>query len=82
MANEFWQADLSHVRGVADTAVWRVFAKDSPYPTTSVLNTNGRDRWLSILPVGVENDERTGPRTDAEVVKLARARSRAFPTWT
>jgi 2-polyprenyl-6-methoxyphenol hydroxylase-like FAD-dependent oxidoreductase len=72
MANEFWQADLSHIRGAADTAVWRVFAKDAPYPTTSVLNTNGRDRWLSILPVGVENDDRPGPRTDDEVVKLAR----------
>jgi len=73
MANEYWQADLSHVRGAADTAVWRVYRKDSGYPVTSVLNTNGRDRWLSILPVGVESDERPGPRSDEEVVRLARS---------
>jgi 2-polyprenyl-6-methoxyphenol hydroxylase-like FAD-dependent oxidoreductase len=72
MANEFWQADLSHVRGAADTAGWRVYAKDSPYPITTVLNTNGKDRWLSLLPVGREVDERTGQRTDEEVVQLAR----------
>jgi 2-polyprenyl-6-methoxyphenol hydroxylase-like FAD-dependent oxidoreductase len=72
MANEFWQADLTHVRGAADTAGWRVYAKDSPYPITTVLNTNGKDRWLSLLPVGREVDERTGERTDDEVVRLAR----------
>ena len=74
MANEYWQADLSHVRGAADTAVWRVYTQDngSFHGVSSLLNTNGRDRWLSILPVGVADDERPGPRTDDEVVRLAR----------
>jgi 2-polyprenyl-6-methoxyphenol hydroxylase-like FAD-dependent oxidoreductase len=72
MANEFWQADLSHVRDAAICAGWRVYAKDSPYPITTVLNTNGKDRWLSLLPVGREVDERIGERSDDEVVRLAR----------
>jgi len=37
-----------------------------------VLNGNGRDRWLSTGHVGREGDERAAPRTDAEVVALAR----------
>lgn len=75
MANEFWQADLSHVRGADICAGWRVFEKDSPYPTSTVLNTNGKDRWLSLLPVGRETDERSGARSDNEVVQLARTMS-------
>lgn len=72
MANEYWQADLSQVRDADLCAGWRVYAKDSPYPITTVLNTNGRDRWLNLLPVGREADERAGERDDAEVVQLAR----------
>ncbi len=72
MANEFWQADLSQVRDAATCAGWRVYAKDSPYPITTVLNTNGKDRWLNLLPVGREADERIGERNDDEVVQLAR----------
>lgn len=73
MANEYWQADLSQVRDAALCAGWRVYAKDSPFPITTVLNTNGKDRWLNLLPVGREVDEREGRRSDEEVVRLARA---------
>jgi 2-polyprenyl-6-methoxyphenol hydroxylase-like FAD-dependent oxidoreductase len=72
MANEFWQADLSQVRDAKTCAGWRVYAKDSPYPITTVLNTTGKDRWLNLLPVGREADERIGERNDEEVVQLAR----------
>lgn len=72
MANEFWQADLSHVPGAANCAGWRVAPRDPSFPISTVLNTNGRDKWLSLMPVGVERDERPGERTDAEVVHLAR----------
>jgi len=75
MANEYWQADLSHVRDAHLCAGWRVYAKDSPYPISTVLNTNGRDKWLTLMPVGREVDERIGERTDTEVVQLARAMS-------
>lgn len=75
MANEYWQADLSHVRDAHLCAGWRVYAKDSPYPISTVLNTNGRDKWLTLMPVGKEVDERIGERTDDEVVKIARTLS-------
>ncbi len=75
MANEYWQADLSHVRDAALCAGWRVHAKDSPYPISTVLNTNGKDKWLTLMPVGREVDDRAGERTDDEVVRLARAMS-------
>jgi 2-polyprenyl-6-methoxyphenol hydroxylase-like FAD-dependent oxidoreductase len=75
MANEYWQADLSQVRDANLCAGWRVYAKDSPYPICTVLNTNGRDKWLTLLPVGREVDERIGERTDDEVARMARALS-------
>lgn len=75
IANEYWQADLSSMRDAQLCAGWRVFAKDSPYPTSTVLNTNGRDKWLTLLPVGREADERTGERSDDEVVRMARVMS-------
>ncbi|MBL8363460.1 MAG: FAD-dependent monooxygenase [Rubrivivax sp.] len=75
MANEYWQADLSHVRSAELCAGWRVWNKDSPFPVSTVLNTNGRDKWLTLMPVGREVDERAGERTDDEVVRVARAMS-------
>jgi hypothetical protein len=73
MANEFWQADLSGMRDAQACAGWRVYAKESGYPISTVLNTNGRDRWLTLMPVGREQDERAGERSDDEVVRMARA---------
>ena len=76
MANEYWHADLSQqVRDAHLCAGWRVHAKDSPYPICTVLNTNGRDKWLTLLPVGRDGDERDGERSDDEVVRMARALS-------
>ncbi|MFM9925436.1 FAD-dependent monooxygenase [Variovorax sp. H27-G14] len=72
MANEYWKADLSAIRGAANTAAFRVVPKDPNVPMASVLNTNGRDRWLSLIKIGVDRDERAGERTDEEVVRLAR----------
>jgi 2-polyprenyl-6-methoxyphenol hydroxylase-like FAD-dependent oxidoreductase len=72
MANEYWQADLSQVRDANICAGWRVYAKGSPYPISTVLNTNGRDKWLTLMPVGRDSDERAGERTDDEVVRMAR----------
>jgi len=72
MANEYWKADLSAIRGAANTAAFRVVPKESTVPMASVLNTNGRDRWLSLIKIGVDRDERPGERTDEEVVRLAR----------
>lgn len=72
MANEYWKADLSSIRGAANTAAFRVVPKNPELPMASVLNTNGKDRWLSLIQIGIDKDERPGPRTDEEVIRLAR----------
>jgi 2-polyprenyl-6-methoxyphenol hydroxylase-like FAD-dependent oxidoreductase len=72
MANEYWKADLSALPRIDATAAYRIRPEDPRESIWTVLNTNGRDRWLSAGHVGTESDERPGPRTDAEVVQLAR----------
>jgi 2-polyprenyl-6-methoxyphenol hydroxylase-like FAD-dependent oxidoreductase len=72
MANEYWTADLSGIPRIASTAAYRIRPKSPGESVWTVLNTNGRNRWLSAGFVGQERDERAPPRTDAEVVELAR----------
>lgn len=72
MANEYWKADLSALPRIGSTAAYRIRPKEPGESVWTVLNTNGRDRWLSAGWVGTESDERPAPRTDAEVVALAR----------
>jgi len=72
MANEYWKADLSALPRIDATAAYRIMPKLPGEAIWTVLNTNGRDRWLSAGAVGTERDERPGPRTDQEVVELAR----------
>jgi 2-polyprenyl-6-methoxyphenol hydroxylase-like FAD-dependent oxidoreductase len=75
MANEYWMADLSRVPRVEYTAAWRIAPQNPTESIWTVLNTNGKNRWLSAGHVGRENDERPGERNDAEVVALARKQS-------
>ena len=72
MANEYWTADLSALPRINATAAYRIMPKSPGEAIWTVLNTNGRDRWLSAGQVGTERDERAVPRTDQEVVELAR----------
>ena len=72
MANEYWSADLSALPRIGQTAAYRIRPKAPGEAIWTVLNTNGRDRWLSAGQVGTEKDEREMPRTDEEVVRLAR----------
>ncbi|WP_225782866.1 FAD-dependent monooxygenase [Xenophilus sp. Marseille-Q4582] len=72
MANEYWKADLSRVPRIMATAGYRIRPQAPGESVWTVLNTNGKDRWLSAGAVGTESDERPGPRTDEEVVALAR----------
>ena len=44
-------------------------------PVSTILNTNGRDRWLTVTQIGLERDERPHPWTDAEVIELIRAQT-------
>jgi 2-polyprenyl-6-methoxyphenol hydroxylase-like FAD-dependent oxidoreductase len=75
MANEYWLADLSALPRIAATAAYRILPKEPGEAVWTVLNTNGKDRWLSAGNVGGERDERVPPRTDAEVVRLARSQT-------
>ncbi|MDB6000236.1 MAG: hypothetical protein JWP52_1935 [Rhizobacter sp.] len=72
MANEYWSADLSHLPRIDATAAYRIVPNGPEESVWTVLNTNGRDRWLSAGYVGRESDERALPRTDEEVVRMAR----------
>ena len=72
MANDYWKGDLSGLPRIAATAAYRIKPQAAGESIWTVLNTNGRDRWLSAGAVGRESDERPLPRTDAEVVAMAR----------
>lgn len=73
MANDYWRADLSRLRIAQDTSAVRVIPKDKSVPTAAILNTNGKDRWLTISQIGTTEDERDHPWTDQEVIDIARA---------
>lgn len=73
MANDYWRADLSHLRIARETSALRVLPKDKSVPTAAILNTNGKDRWLTITQIGTTEDERDHPWTDEEVIDIARA---------
>jgi 2-polyprenyl-6-methoxyphenol hydroxylase-like FAD-dependent oxidoreductase len=72
MSNDYWMADLSGIPRIATTAGYRVAPHTPDGEVGAVLNTNGKDRWLSVSRVGTEKDERATPRTDDEVIQLAR----------
>lgn len=73
MANDYWRADLSNLRIARETSAVRVLPRDKRFPASAILNTNGRDRWLTISQIGINKDERDHPWTDQEVIDIARA---------
>jgi 2-polyprenyl-6-methoxyphenol hydroxylase-like FAD-dependent oxidoreductase len=72
MLNEYWRGDLSRFRVARDATGIRVLPPDRRVPPAQILNTNGRDRWLTLLVIGQEHDERPRPLTDAETIALIR----------
>ena len=73
MANDYWRADLSEIPMARNAAGFRVISQAPNVPTSTILNTNGRDRWLTVSQIGEQEDERPQPWTDERVVKIARA---------
>lgn len=71
MANDYWRADLSRIPMTRDATGIRVFPKDTDVPSSTILNTNGRDRWLAVSQIGAQKDERSS-WTDEDVVRTAR----------
>ena len=67
MSNDYWHGDMSHFARARDIAGCRVFLDDPSIPSSTILNTNGRDRWLSMTQIG-------GPRRRA--ARAARRRPR------
>ena len=73
MANDYWRADLSRIPMARDAAGYRIFPDDPEIPMSAILNTNGRDRWLTVSQVGEQKDDRPVSWTDEDVVRMARA---------
>jgi 2-polyprenyl-6-methoxyphenol hydroxylase-like FAD-dependent oxidoreductase len=72
MSNEYWRGDLSSIRHSNACGGWLLFPEDRNEPSLAILNTNGRDRWLSVRKVGDVKDERERPWTEAEFVAMTR----------
>lgn len=72
MLNEYWRGDLSAHPIAKEVAGIRVYPRNHDLPTASTLNTNGADRWLTVLRLGSERDEREVPWTDAEMIAFIR----------
>ena len=58
MLNEYVRMDLSRFPVAQEAAVIRVIPADPERPALSLLNTNGADRWLMVMRIGREQDER------------------------
>ena len=75
MSNEYWKGDLSRFPITKEAAGYRIFSKTPGTPVSTILNTNGRDRWLTVTQIGLEKDDRPHPWTDDEVIALIRAQT-------
>jgi 2-polyprenyl-6-methoxyphenol hydroxylase-like FAD-dependent oxidoreductase len=70
MANEYWRGDLSRIPAARNTGIFHVTPKDPASRPSAILNTNGRDRWLSLF--GISPDEKYDERSDADVIRFIR----------
>jgi 2-polyprenyl-6-methoxyphenol hydroxylase-like FAD-dependent oxidoreductase len=68
MLNEYWRGDMSRFRVARDATGIRILPRDRSQAPAQILNTNGRDRWLTLMVIGRERDERPRPLTDAETI--------------
>jgi 2-polyprenyl-6-methoxyphenol hydroxylase-like FAD-dependent oxidoreductase len=72
--NEYWRGDLSRFPLAREAAGYMVYSQKPGVPArANILNTNGKDRWLSLIQIGWEKDERPRPWTDEETVEIIRA---------
>jgi 2-polyprenyl-6-methoxyphenol hydroxylase-like FAD-dependent oxidoreductase len=74
--NEYWRGDLSRFPLAREAAGYMVYSAKPGMPLRgSILNTNGKDRWLSLLQIGWEKDDRPRPWTDAEIIEIIRTQA-------
>lgn len=72
MANEYWRGDLSSLPVAKEAAGFMVIPSRPDLPRAAILNTNGRDRWLTVTQIGETQDDRPRPWTDEEFTEIAR----------
>ncbi len=72
MSNDYWHGDMSCVPRARDIAGCRVFLDDPSIPASTILNTNGRDRWLSVTQIGGPDDERRELPDEASTIARIR----------
>ncbi len=72
MSNEYWKGDLSGLPIAQDLAGFFLIPDNPDEPRVMILNTNGRDRWLSVVKIGNTGDERERPWTDQEFAEMTR----------
>jgi 2-polyprenyl-6-methoxyphenol hydroxylase-like FAD-dependent oxidoreductase len=70
MANEYWRGDLSRFESTQSTTAFFITSKESGTLPSTILNTNGHDRWLTLFSVGA--DEHARPQSDVELVNFIR----------
>jgi putative polyketide hydroxylase len=75
MSNEYWRGDLSRFPITREAAGYRIISPVPGVPVSTILNTNGRDRWLTVTQIGGAQDDRDHPWTDAETIDLVRAQT-------
>ena len=74
MANDYLRVDLSDVP-LACAAAGMILAPHAPgEPWLSMLNSNGRDRWLVLRRIGADRDERPHVPSDEEIIAEAKRR--------
>ena len=72
MSNDYWKADLSALTVARDAAGFVLIPEEPGAPRVTILNTNGRDRWLTLTRIGRTKDERERPWSDKEFIAMTR----------
>ena len=70
MANEYWRGDLSRFESARKTTAFFITSKESGLLPSTILNTNGRDRWLTLFSLGA--DENAVPQNDQQLAEFIR----------
>jgi 2-polyprenyl-6-methoxyphenol hydroxylase-like FAD-dependent oxidoreductase len=74
MANDYLRVDLSDVPLACAAAGMILAPQEDGDSWVSVLNSNGRDRWLFLRRIGADRDERAHVPSDEEIVADAKRR--------
>jgi 2-polyprenyl-6-methoxyphenol hydroxylase-like FAD-dependent oxidoreductase len=73
-ANDYLRVDLSDVPSACAAAGMILAPREKGESWMSLLNSNGRDRWLVLRRIGADRDERPRVPTDEEIVADAKRR--------